>query len=140
MGDVAFKRGDQRSARAHLEGALRQLHRHLPRRSEGVRRPAVLEEFLALMDDESTYPVLIHCKAGLHRTGVLVAVYRMEYQGWSSREAFEELRDHGFGAWVCTSANDYVRQYVLNYRRGVRRPAAEAELTAGPGEDGPGGR
>jgi tyrosine-protein phosphatase SIW14 len=109
----------------------------VPRRWEPGRRPGVIEPFLALMDDESTYPVLIHCKAGLHRTGVLVAVYRMEYQGWSNLEAFEELRDHGFGAWACTSANDYVRQYVLNYRRGVRRPP-DPEFTPGPG-GGPGG-
>lgn len=30
LGDVAFKRGDQRSARTHLEGAIRQLGRRLP--------------------------------------------------------------------------------------------------------------
>ena len=34
------------------------------------------------MDDPDSYPVLIHCNAGLNRTGVMVAVYRMEYQGW----------------------------------------------------------
>ncbi len=69
------------------------------------------------MDDEASYPVLIHCRAGLHRTGVLSAVYRMEYQGWSPLEAFEELRAHGFGTFACTAANEYVRQYVLTYRR-----------------------
>jgi len=67
---------------------------------------------------------------------VLVAVYRMEYEGWAPAEAFRELKAHGFGAWVCTSANDYVTQYVLTYqpgrRRGVaRKPApAPAEGTA----------
>jgi hypothetical protein len=79
-------------------------------------RPKVLDEFLALMDDEATYPALIHCKAGLHRTGVLAAVYRMEYAGWSRAAAFRELKAHGFGEWKCSSANDYVDQYVLRYR------------------------
>jgi len=86
-------------------------------------RPEAIDQFLALMDDPDTFPVLLHCKAGLHRTGILCAVYRMEYQGWSSDAAYDELKAHGFGDWVCTSANDYVEQYVLAYRR---RPAGVA--------------
>jgi tyrosine-protein phosphatase SIW14 len=84
-------------------------------------RPFAIDRFLQIMDDPSNYPVLIHCKAGLHRTGVLTAVYRMEYQGWSRHDAFEELRAHGFGDRFCTMANDYVKQYVLTYTPGVRR-------------------
>jgi hypothetical protein len=97
-----------------------------PRSSEGrggsAERPEVLERFLALLDDPVTYPVLIHCKAGLHRTGVLTAVYRMEYQGWSRQAAFRELKANGFGDAACTDANDYVRQYVLSYVPGRRGP------------------
>ncbi len=36
-------------------------------------RPETIDEFLKLMDDPESYPVLLHCRAGLHRTGVLVA-------------------------------------------------------------------
>jgi protein tyrosine phosphatase (PTP) superfamily phosphohydrolase (DUF442 family) len=94
----------------------------LPRNHPPGEQPGVIGDFLALMDRESSYPVLIHCKAGLHRTGLLSAIYRMEYQGWSRQEAFRELKAHGFGDTACTSANDYVAQYVLEYRpRG--RPA-----------------
>ena len=85
-------------------------------------RPRAIDEFLAVMDDERNYPVLFHCRAGLHRTGCLAAVYRMEYQGWSRDAAWRELRAHGFGEWVSTAANDYIRQYVLTYRPGLRRP------------------
>jgi tyrosine-protein phosphatase SIW14 len=92
----------------------------IARRKIPLERPAAVDEFLNLMDREDSYPVLIHCKAGLHRTGVITAVYRMEYQGWTPDEAYAELRAHGFGDWVCTSANDYVNQYVLQYRRGLR--------------------
>src|SRR4051812_32352097 len=38
----------------------------LPRNHPPGERPRVVAEFLALMDRESTYPALIHCKAGLH--------------------------------------------------------------------------
>jgi hypothetical protein len=95
----------------------------ISRRKVGIQHPAVIDQFLRLLDDKRNYPVLIHCKAGLHRTGVLCAVYRMEYQGWSSAEAYAELKAHGFGDWVCTSANDYVEQYVLAYRPRPEPPA-----------------
>jgi tyrosine-protein phosphatase SIW14 len=79
-------------------------------------RPQAIDRFLTLMDDRSIYPVLIHCKAGLHRTGLLTAIYRMEYQGWSVRQAMRELKANGFGEFACTSANDYVLEYVLHYK------------------------
>ena len=31
--------------------------------------PPAVDDFLKIMDDESNSPVLLHCKAGLHRTG-----------------------------------------------------------------------
>ncbi len=86
-----------------------------PRDGKYARPPAV-DEFLKLMDDPSAYPILFHCKAGLHRTGILAAIYRMEYQGWTHQQAYEELRANGFGDRACTAANEYVRQYVLHYQ------------------------
>ncbi len=96
----------------------------ISRRLIPEQRPPAIDEMLALLDNESNYPVLIHCHAGLHRTGILTAVYRMEYQGWSADEAYREMKAQGFGPWVCTCANDYVTQYVLSYRRGLRLPVA----------------
>jgi protein tyrosine/serine phosphatase len=95
----------------------------LPRRYIPERRPKTVDRFLALMDNPANYPVLIHCKAGLHRTGVLVAVYRMEYQGFPPQEAVQDLKDNGFGEFVCSSANDYIMQYILTYRPGQRGTA-----------------
>jgi tyrosine-protein phosphatase SIW14 len=90
------------------------------------KQPEVIAQFLEIMDDPANYPVLIHCKAGLHRTGCLVAVYRMEYQGWSPAEAIEEMKDLGFGDMACTSANDYIEQYVLTYERRAQRGVARS--------------
>jgi hypothetical protein len=102
----------------------------ISRRRTPAARPEAVDEFLDLMDRDDVYPVLIHCKAGLHRTGVMAAVYRMEYQNWTPDEAYAELQAHGFGAWVGTSANDYVNQYVLQYRRGLRHETPHAVPTA----------
>jgi tyrosine-protein phosphatase SIW14 len=92
------------------------------KRTEGPeRRPEAIEKFLAILDDPANHPVLLHCKAGLHRTGCLAAVYRMEYDGWTPAEAMYELKHMGFGEFVSTSANDYITQYILTYQRGLRQ-------------------
>jgi protein tyrosine/serine phosphatase len=83
-------------------------------------RPPAIDRFLALMDDPATYPVLLHCRAGLHRTGVMVAVYRMEYEGWTREQVMAEMKAHGFGEWPCTTANDYITQYIESYKPGIR--------------------
>lgn len=92
----------------------------------GKERPAAIETFLELMDNPETYPVLIHCKAGLHRTGVIVAVYRMEYEGWTPHQAMRDLKANGFGEFAATAANEYIRQYILTYEPGIRNPKAAA--------------
>ena len=57
----------------------------LPRKLIPEHRPPVIDQLLTILDEEANYPVLIHCHAGLHRTGLLTAIYRMEYQGWTPR-------------------------------------------------------
>jgi protein tyrosine/serine phosphatase len=94
----------------------------LSRRKVETERPQAIDQFLAIMDNAANYPVLIHCKAGLHRTGVMVAVFRMEYNGWSPLAAIKELKDNGFGEWAGGADNDYIEQYITRYRPGQRRP------------------
>jgi protein tyrosine phosphatase (PTP) superfamily phosphohydrolase (DUF442 family) len=42
-------------------------------------------------------PVLVHCRHGADRTGLIMAMYRMVFQGWSKEEAREEMLDGGYG-------------------------------------------
>jgi tyrosine-protein phosphatase SIW14 len=95
-----------------------------PPNSTPPERPESIDKFLALMDDPANYPILVHCRAGLHRTGVLMALYRMEYDGWSSYEALTELRGHGFGRTASYAPNDYIWQYVIAYQPRHPRVAA----------------
>jgi protein tyrosine phosphatase (PTP) superfamily phosphohydrolase (DUF442 family) len=100
----------------------------LSRRRATTERPEAIEQFLAVMDNPQNYPVLIHCKAGLHRTGVMVAVFRMEYQGWSPLAALQEVKDNGFGEWVSGADNDYIEQYITRYKAGQRRYGVSGKL------------
>jgi len=40
------------------------------------------------------FPVLIHCEGGADRTGVMVALYRMAFQGWTLDRAKQEMTLH----------------------------------------------
>jgi tyrosine-protein phosphatase SIW14 len=87
----------------------------------GKKPLKAIDDFLKIMDDESSYPVLLHCKAGLHRTGVLSAIYRMEYDGWSRNDALRELKSHGFGHFIANANNPYIHQYLLGYQPRAKR-------------------
>ena len=55
-----------------------------------------LDSFLAILRDPKTeFPILIHCFAGIHRTGAHVAMYRMEVDGWTPQQAIAELQSMG---------------------------------------------
>ena len=57
-----------------------------------------LAQFLALVNDPVSQPVYVHCAGGRHRTGVMTAVYRMTSDGWTSDQAFKEMKQYDFGA------------------------------------------
>ncbi len=90
---------------------------------------AGVAQFLAAMDDPAHYPVLLHCFAGIHRTGSYVAVYRMEYDRWSNARALDELRaggyDHLDDEW---DVRGFLESYRPRWMRGTAavegRPAA----------------
>jgi tyrosine-protein phosphatase SIW14 len=93
-------------------------------RGQAEKEPVkVIDEYRAILDDPANYPVLLHCKAGLHRTGLLTAIYRMEYERWPKSEATRELRANGFGEFACTTADDYVYELVYLYEPRWRRKA-----------------
>jgi len=71
-----------------------------PRAWEGPDGTAPVDEgvrtFLEVMADSHNYPVLVHCFAGVHRTGAYVAIYRMEHEGWTNEQAIEEMKTCGY--------------------------------------------
>jgi tyrosine-protein phosphatase SIW14 len=71
--------------------------------------------FLEVMRNPTNHPVLVHCFAGIHRTGAYCALYRMEFEGWSNDEAISELKAHGYDNF---DYEDDIRGYLTTYRRG----------------------
>ncbi|MHC4779239.1 MAG: fused DSP-PTPase phosphatase/NAD kinase-like protein [Planctomycetota bacterium] len=52
--------------------------------------------FLRIVTDSRNHPILVHCKHGADRTGMMVTVYRVFVQGWALEEALVELPRFGF--------------------------------------------
>lgn len=67
---------------------------------ESADGPAPIEgnvrQFREIIEDPRNHPVLIHCHAGIHRTGAYCAIFRMEYDGWSNADAVAELKACGY--------------------------------------------
>ena len=57
----------------------------------------VIAALKAIKDAEKDGPVLLHCLHGADRTGLVSAMYRMIYQGWSKDDALQELTQGGYG-------------------------------------------
>lgn len=55
-------------------------------------------EFLDVLRNEEQYPrpVLMHCYAGIHRTGAFCALYRMEFERWPAAPAVAEMGRCGY--------------------------------------------
>ena len=52
---------------------------------------------VAVRAAQQTGPVLLHCQHGADRTGLITAMYRLVYQGWTKEAATEELIQGGYG-------------------------------------------
>lgn len=70
-------------------------------------------EVLAIIE-KAPKPVLINCRAGVDRTGVIAAAYRMLVQGWSAKAAIADM-DGYHSPW-----NPLNNRYVLSIK-GARK-------------------
>ena len=57
----------------------------------------VIWALAAIRKAEITGKVLLHCQHGADRTGLISALYRVVFQGWSKDAALEEMQHGSFG-------------------------------------------
>jgi protein tyrosine phosphatase (PTP) superfamily phosphohydrolase (DUF442 family) len=53
-------------------------------------------KFLGIVTDTNNLPVLVHCRRGADRTGMMCAMYRIVVSDWTKKQAVEEMRQGGF--------------------------------------------
>jgi tyrosine-protein phosphatase SIW14 len=77
-------------------------------------------KFLEIMDCKENQPVLVHCFAGIHRTGTMCAIFRMEYHHWTANRAIEEMQVFGFDP---ADMHEHIEGYLRGYRHHDRPQA-----------------
>ncbi len=60
--------------------------------SSAAQRRSILDHLL----EPDAGPTLVHCAAGVNRTGLAVALYRLQHDGWTVEQALAEMRRLGF--------------------------------------------
>lgn len=69
----------------------------LPLHTDRIDDTDVIEVMRSIRQAQAQGPVLIHCKHGQNRTGLIAAMYRIIYQDWSKEQALAEMAGGGFG-------------------------------------------
>ena len=103
---------------------------HLPYRTNHVDDADVLKVLRAIQTAESRGPVLMHCKHGSDRTGLMAAMYRVVVQGWSKEDALNEMTQGGFGD--STHFKDGVRYMMQADIDKLRTALANGDCSTSP--------
>jgi len=74
---------------------------------------AQIAQFFEIVSNPANQPVFVHCAGGRHRTGTMTALYRMTYDGWTSQQAYNEMKQYRFEGWP---DHPVLRNYVYNYK------------------------
>ncbi len=79
----------------------------------GYKAPAVsqISSVLALLGDNTAWPVFVHCKRGADRTGTAIACYRIVHDHWSNQEALAEAKTFGM-----SSMEVAMERFILRFK------------------------
>jgi len=105
--------------------ALGMRYVHVPMRGMSAPSNEDVAKVLAILDspsESSNWPVFVHCKRGMDRTGTVIACYRIQHDHWKNQKALDEARLHGMHRieWAMMS-------YVLRFQ-----PPPEASASSKP--------
>lgn len=69
----------------------------IPIHTWNIETDEVVAALAAIRRAEQTGPVLLHCQHGADRTGLISALYRVLFQGWTKDAALAEMTNGSFG-------------------------------------------
>ncbi len=59
-------------------------------------KDGVFERFINVTRENPGKKIFVHCRLGDDRTGMMIAAYRMGQQGWTAKEAMQEMHEFGY--------------------------------------------
>jgi protein tyrosine/serine phosphatase len=85
---------------------------NIPIDGHGTPTDAEAAEFLKIVNNPSSGVVYVHCAGGRHRTGSMIAVYRMTEDGWTIDQAYKEMLAYDF---YTGGGHEGFKTYVFDY-------------------------
>jgi tyrosine-protein phosphatase SIW14 len=77
-------------------------------------KDAYFSKFLTLLRENPGKKVFVHCHSGVDRTGMMIAAYRMDEQGWTADESLGEMKTFGlsmFHRMICSPIESYEAKF-----------------------------
>lgn len=113
--DAGFKKLAQRGVKTVVD--LRSLDEHsiphekqiveadgmrfvsIPMKGIGAPTLEQVSKALSVLEDNSSWPVFVHCRRGSDRTGTVLACYRIAHDHWKNEKALEEAKTYGLSSF-----------------------------------------
>lgn len=80
-------------------------------------RDETFARFLSVLRQNPGKKVFVHCRYGDDRTGMMIAAYRMAFEGWTAEEARKEMEQFGFNHVVCPTLGHYEKSFPERLRK-----------------------
>ena len=100
-------RAKQEELGAHVAGLQ---YFNFPFERWGRPQDKDMEQVLSVINNPANQPVFVYCQHGADRTGVVIAVYRITHDGWTSQQAKAEAKRYGLKPWQL-GMKDYIQDF-----------------------------
>lgn len=87
-----------------------------------------VERFLAIVDDKSNWPILVHCSRGKERSGVLSAVFRIEFDRWPNDRALQETYRLGLEEGHMPIPENFIKNYHARWSKAGKISQKSSEM------------
>lgn len=92
----------------------------------GQPTDADVARFISLLDTNPSEKFYVHCAGGRHRTGSMIAIYRMVRNGWDIERAYGEMLAYDF---YTRNGHKGFKTYVYDYSARLQQDPASVPVS-----------
>jgi tyrosine-protein phosphatase SIW14 len=98
----------------------------------------IFADFLTLIRKNPGKKIFVHCRVGDDRTGMMIAAYRMAEEGWTAKQAMQEMTKYGFSfvhsRLICPRLSEYEEHFPEHF---ATKPEFEELRSTNSGQRAP---